>query len=159
MGKKSLERKKMLFVEDLSLLFQAVGLPHMAGRIYGWLLICHPPHQSATQLAEVLGGSKGSISTMTRLLMQLGLIERMGLPGHRRFYYHIKPGCWSEMLRKQLDQVRAMRRMAERGLALMKNDSPARRVRLHEMRDIHAFFERQMPTLMKRWEWDQARSK
>ena len=43
------------------------------------MLICDPPAQSAGELADVLGASKGSLSTMTRLLIQVGLIERAGL--------------------------------------------------------------------------------
>ena len=42
------------FVEEVGLLFEHAGLPRMAGRILGWLLICDPPHQSPGELAEVL---------------------------------------------------------------------------------------------------------
>ncbi len=57
----------------------AVHVTRMAGRMLGWLLICDPPHQSMNAIADVLQASKGSISTMTRLLIQLDLIERTGI--------------------------------------------------------------------------------
>ena len=41
------------FVEEAGIVFEQTGLPRMAGRIFGWLLICDPPHQSTDQLAEV----------------------------------------------------------------------------------------------------------
>jgi DNA-binding transcriptional regulator GbsR (MarR family) len=47
----------------------------MAGRILGWLLISDSPHQSSEQLVNGLEASKGSISSMTRLLIQINLIE------------------------------------------------------------------------------------
>ncbi|MFQ3629252.1 MAG: MarR family transcriptional regulator, partial [Cyanobacteriota bacterium] len=75
------------FVEEVGLMFELIGLPRMAGRIFGWLLISQPPHQSSGELAEVLQASKGSISSMTRLLIQLGLIERLPLPGDRRDFF------------------------------------------------------------------------
>ncbi len=67
------------FIEDMGILFEEMALPRMAGRIFGWLLMCEPLHQSAEELASVVGASKGSISSMTRLLIQSGVVERMGL--------------------------------------------------------------------------------
>ncbi|HIK15907.1 MAG TPA: MarR family transcriptional regulator [Leptolyngbyaceae cyanobacterium M33_DOE_097] len=140
------------YVEDVSVLFEMVGLPRMAGRIFGWLLISEPPYQSHSELAEVLQASKGSISTMTRLLMQIGLIERFSLPGQRRDYFRIKPDSWSEMMRQRIVQNTAFREIAERGLKLLQ-DTPAHlHQRLEEMRDIHAFCERELPVLLERWE-------
>lgn len=140
------------FVEEVGLLFETVGFPRMAGRVFGWLLISNPPHQSPGELAEVLQASKGSISTMTRLLEQIGLIERVSLPGHRRDYFRIKLNAWSELSKRRMEQVIAFRRLAERGLALLQNEPSDRTQRLQEMRDIHAFFEAELPLMLERWE-------
>ena len=79
MDKAQRQVEKKLLIEELGIIFKEVGLPRMAGRILGWLLICNPPYQSAAELSAVVGGSKGSISSMTRLLIQGGLMERMGI--------------------------------------------------------------------------------
>ncbi len=39
----------------------------------------------------------------TRLLIQLGLIERIGLPGDRRDYFHIRPNIWIEVVMRDID--------------------------------------------------------
>ncbi len=140
------------FVEEAGVLFEMVGLPRMAGRIFGWLLISNPPHQSPGELVEVLQASKGSISTMTRLLVQIGLIERISLPGQRRDYFRIRPNAWSELTRQRLIQISAFRRLAEQGLNLLHTENPHLLERLEEMRDMHAFLEQEMPQLLKRWE-------
>lgn len=140
------------FVEEVGLLFELVGLPRMAGRVFGWLLVSNPPHQSPAELVEVLQASKGSISTMTRLLVQLGLIERMSLPGERRDYFRIRLNAWSELTKRRLAQITAFRELAERGLSLLENSPPHLRLRLEEMRDIHAFLEQELPAVMQRWE-------
>lgn len=140
------------FVEEVGLMFELAGLPRMAGRIFGWLLISNPPHQSNNELVEVLQASKGSISTMTRLLIQIGLIERLSIPGERRDYFRIKPDAWSQMTKQRTAQLKAFRQLAERGLELLKDTHPARQQRLREMRDIHFFLERELPLLDKRWE-------
>jgi DNA-binding transcriptional regulator GbsR (MarR family) len=146
------------FVEEVGLLFELVGLPRMAGRIFGWLLISDPPQQSSGTLAEVLQASKGSISTMTRLLVQIGLIERVSLPGDRRDYFQIKPHAWTQLAQQRLAQITAFRQMAERGLQLMEGSSPALQKRLQEMRDVHAFWERELPLINQRWQQEQQKN-
>jgi DNA-binding transcriptional regulator GbsR (MarR family) len=143
------------FVEEVGLMFELAGLPRMSGRIFGWLLISNPPQQSHSEIAEVLQASKGSISTMTRLLIQIGLIERVSLPGERRDYFQIKPNAWSQMTKQRMAQITAFRQLAEKGLDLLKDTSPRLQQRLQEMRDIHAFLERELPLLDERWEAEQ----
>ncbi len=139
------------FVEEVGLMFELIGLPRMAGRIFGWLLISQPPHQSSGELAEVLQASKGSISSMTRLLIQLGLIERLPLPGDRRDFFQIKPHAWSQLHEQQLARIAAFRKLSERGLDLLKNQSPESQQRLREMYDYHAFWEQELPRVHQRW--------
>jgi DNA-binding transcriptional regulator GbsR (MarR family) len=146
-----LQSDRQHFVEEVGLLFETVGFPRMAGRVFGWLLISNPPHQSPGELAEVLQASKGSISTMTRLLEQLGLIERMSLPGQRRDYFRIKLNAWSELSKRRMDQITAFRKLAERGLTLLQAEPSELTERLREMHDIHAFFEAELPLILDRW--------
>lgn len=144
------------FIEEVGLMFEVGGLPRMAGRVFGCLLISNPPQQSHGELAEVLQASKGSISTMTRLLIQLSLIERVSLPGDRRDYFQIKPKAWKHLTEQHLAQVVAFRQLADRGLDLLQGSAPHLRIRLQELRDIHAFLERELPRLNQRWEQEQA---
>lgn len=136
-------------------MFELVGLPRMSGRIFGWLLISEPPQQSTHELVEVLQASKGSISTMTRLLIQIGLIERVSIPGARRDYFQIKPHAWSQMTKQRSAQITAFRQLAEKGLVLMQDAPELAKERLQEMRDVHAFLERELPRLDERWEQEQ----
>ena len=136
-------------------MFELVGFPRMSGRILGWLLISDPPQQSTSDLVEVLQASKGSISTMTRLLIQIGLIERVGLPGERRDYFQIKPQAWSQLTKQRIAQIITFRQLAEKGLSLLEGQPSNLKDRLQEMRDIHAFWERELPLLDERWEQEQ----
>jgi DNA-binding transcriptional regulator GbsR (MarR family) len=146
---------KAHFVEEVGLLFELVGLPRMAGRIFGWLLISETPYQSSGVLAEMLKASKGSISTMTRLLLQIGLIERVSISGDRRDYFQIKPHAWTQLAQQRLTQITAFRQVAERGLELLHEHPPAIQKRLQEMRDIHVFWERELLLLNQRWQQEQ----
>jgi len=144
--------EKKQFVEEVGLFFEQSGMPRMAGRILGWLLISDPPHQTTGELSEALMASKGSISTTTRLLIRIGLIERISLPGQRRDYFRFKPGAWHQLLKEGLVQTTTARQLAERGLELLEGKAHVNRQWLEEMRDIYAFFEREFPVLVERWE-------
>jgi biotin operon repressor len=76
------------FIESIGVLWEADGLPRIAGRIVGYLIV-QPEPCSLDELAAGLGVSKASISTDARRLEQLGLITRVSLPGDRRDYYMI----------------------------------------------------------------------
>ena len=141
------------FVEDVGIAFEQTGLPRTAGRIFGWLLISDPPHQSTSELAEALMASRGSISSMTRLLIQMGTIERISLTGVRHGYFHLRHDAWQHMIKHGLeDEIKMFRQLAEHGLELLADKIPLDRKGLEEMRDIYTFFERKFPALVERWE-------
>ena len=58
------------FVEEMGQALAGYGMTPMAGRVWGWLLICDPPEQTAAELAEALGASRGAISGTARILEQ-----------------------------------------------------------------------------------------
>ena len=140
------------FIEDFGLVFEQSGLPRMAGRILGRLLLSDPPHQSTDQLTEALMASRGSISTTTRLLIQIGLIERVSLPGVRHDYFRIRTGALQQLLKQKAELIVIFRQLAERGLELLEGKAPLTRQGLEEMCNMYAFFEREFPALLERWE-------
>lgn len=140
------------FIEESGVLYEEFGLPRMAGRIVGLLLICDPPHQSLTGLGDALQASKGSISTMTRLLLQFGMIRRTTIPGDRRSFVFLPPGVLSQSIQQQVSRTARFRKLGEEGLRAIAGSKPERQVRLREMVDFHRFLEREMPALIERWE-------
>ena len=141
------------FVEEVGIVFEHTGLPRMAGRIFGWLLISDPPHQSTDELAEALLASKGSISTSTRFLIQMGLVERYVIPGVRHDHFRLRQDALQWIVKHGLqDEIRLFRNIAEKGLGLMKDKASVRRQWLEEMHDRYTFLEQEFPALMERYE-------
>src|SRR5262245_47058943 len=128
------------------------GLPRMAGRVLGYLLVADPPRQSIADLMEALKASNGSISTMTRLLEQQGYIDRIGVPGDRRDYFTVRDGGWSKLLVNAQAGVAAFRALMERALELLPSRSHPSRLTLEEGRDFFLFLEEQLPEALARWE-------
>jgi hypothetical protein len=140
------------FVEEVALFYERFGLPRMAGRILGWLLVCEPQQQTMAEMARALGGSKASMSTMTRLLLPLRLIERVRRPGERQDRFGIRPGLWAEGFRREVASYGAARAMYARGLDALAGRAAAARARLEDARDLYAFFEAEVPKVLARFE-------
>jgi DNA-binding transcriptional regulator GbsR (MarR family) len=146
------EAEKKLFVEEVGIVFEQTGLPRMAGRIFGWLLVADPPHQNVDQIGKALLASRGSISTTTRLLIQHGLVERLSMPGVRHDYFRLRVDALDRMVERGIeDEVRMFRQLAERGLGLVTDKTSPTRKRLEEMRDLYIFLEKELPVLCERW--------
>ena len=145
------QAKEKQFVEEVGILFEQTGMPRMAGRILGWLSVSDSPHQTISDMEKALMASKGSISTMTRLLIRIGLIERISLPGQRRDYFCNKIGAYHQLLGDSLDQIKIFRQLMEHGLELTKGKAHANRQWLEEMRDMYVFMEQEFPALVERF--------
>ena len=140
------------FIEEVGIVFEQTGLPRMSGRMFGWLLISDPPYQSASELAEVLMASKGSISTTIRLLVQMGIVERFIIPGQRHDHFRLKEDALLMIIRHGLeDEVKMFRDLAERGLTLMKKEPEARKQWLEEMHSRYEYLEKALTNSMKEY--------
>ncbi len=137
------------FIEDIALFFERIGMPRMAGKILGVLLIADPPAQSITEIGEKLNASKSSVSIMARLLVENGLIERVASPVPRRDYYRFKEGGWILYMRQWLALMRELHKITERGLSLMDAQPDAMKERLLEAHDLFSLLEERFPALLE----------
>lgn len=140
------------YIEDSADLMEEHGLPRMAGRVMGALIICVPPHLSHEELADLLQASKGSISMSTQLLVRLDIVERISLPGHRRHYYRLRKHLWNELLSTRVEHIQKHLKMVDDGLALLKNEPIEAKMRLIELQVFSDFVLEALPELADRWE-------
>ena len=129
------------WVEEAARLFEAGGVPRMAGRALAFLLVADPPEPTAKEVG------KGALSPALGYLVRLHLLERFRRPGERADRYTMRPGAWRRILEEQARMLGRFRELAERGLALV-GENP----RLREVRDLYAFLEREFPLLLAKLE-------
>jgi DNA-binding transcriptional regulator GbsR (MarR family) len=139
------------FIEDTGDLMDEHGLPRMAGRVVGALLICSPPHVSLDELAEALQASKGAISMTTQLLLRLGIIDRISLPGHRKHYFQIDASLWESLFFDRFDHIERHLALVRKGLEQMKDEPVEAKRRLIEMQAFFDFVLEELPGLSARW--------
>lgn len=138
-------------VEQMAQLMSGGGMPRVAGRLWAYLLICDPPQQSAADLAETLHASRGAISGAVRILETAGLVRRTTRRGDRKEYFHVPPGAIVTILQARLPVTTAWRRLADHGLDLLADRPPEQRARMQELRDVYAFMEQELPTMLERF--------
>ncbi|TVT44308.1 MarR family transcriptional regulator [Amycolatopsis rhizosphaerae] len=112
------------------------GVPPIAGRILGWLMICDPPEQSAGQIAAAIGASKASLATNMRLLTEAKFVRRRSRPGERTHYYQVDDNAWETVVRRRLAGLAGFRDLAADGMALAGAGSD-RAERLRVAHDVY----------------------
>lgn len=137
------------FVERMGLCTEAEGLPRIAGRIFGFLLV-QPAECSLDDMASALGVSKASISTDTRRLEQLGFLERSSRPGDRRDYYAISRDVVPRSLEVRLERMRRFHELLDEARSLPIR-STAVRHRLDDLETAHLHMVQAVVELQQLW--------
>jgi len=140
------------FIENTADLMEEHGLPRMAGRVIGALMICMPPYLDHDELAEQLQASKGSISMSTQLLMRMNFVERISLPGQRRHFYRLQENLWNNFLSEVVSHINKEREVVMDGLVALEGEPVEMKRRLIEMLVVSDFVLEEWPGLVSRWE-------
>lgn len=139
------------FVEKMALTLESEGLPRIAGRLFGFLLV-HPEAYSLDELAEQLQVSKASISTNARHLVDHGILERISTPGDRRDFYRMDLDAWAGMLRAAQQKWNAMRELLTAGAASLPDEMETARTRLIDAEQFHLLLLDGVERMIERWE-------
>ncbi|HEY3523207.1 MAG TPA: MarR family transcriptional regulator, partial [Candidatus Limnocylindrales bacterium] len=139
------------FVEEMGRVLASYGMTPMAGRMWGWLLICEPPEQTAADIADALRASRGAISGTARILANAGFIRRTTHRGDRREWFNAQPEALESFMRNAGRIYAQLRAVAERGLEAISDRPAESRERLEEMRDLLAYVEHEVPAIVDRF--------
>lgn len=138
------------FVDQMGILMVRSGGSVTMGRILGHMLICDPPEQSLSEIADGLGISKASASMLTRQLEQLGLLTRVPGKG-RSTTYRMPIGNWTEVMREQIALAHLFVDLADQGLDLVKGGSDEGE-RLEDLRGFYQEMADEMTDFARRYE-------
>jgi hypothetical protein len=139
------------FTTRLAAMLSDAGFPRMPARVFVALLCTDSGRLTAAELAGAVQGSAGAVSGAVRYLVGLGLVDREHLPGSRKDLYRVRPDAWHAALVRRDAMVHRFTSTLADGVATLGPDTPAGR-RLAETRDFFAFWQREMPALLERWE-------
>jgi DNA-binding transcriptional regulator GbsR (MarR family) len=129
------DARREQFIERMGLMLEIDGLPRIAGRILGYLLIT-PSECSLEDLASELGVSRASVSNDARRLTQIGVLERRSRPGDRRDYYSISPDGFRHSIQERIEKMRRFHGLIDEAREL-SGDSPEILERLAAWDEAH----------------------
>lgn len=144
------EEKLLEFAEEFALVYE-LDVPRIAGKILGYLLVCDPPTRTQRELAEMLSASRGSVSTMTRLLERFGWIERVSVPGQRQVRYRVGADAWARHAEVHLERAHSLYNVAVRGQSLLESSRPGITERIDITVEFLDYWRHGMPLLLDGW--------
>jgi DNA-binding transcriptional regulator GbsR (MarR family) len=145
-----MDREELRFTEEMGAVFDRSGWSRMAGRVWGYLLIVDAEQLSATELVDALDASLSSVSSATRELMGLGMLDRIRQPGERRDYFTIHHGSMLNLVRRRFEMVEVLEDLAERGRESF-GDRPIAQPHLEELNQVYAWFAQELPLVVERY--------
>lgn len=146
-----MDRSTAQFVETMGLALEADGLPRIAGRIFGLLLVSEDA-LSLDEMAAELRVSKGSVSTNTRLLEQRGVLEQVSRPADRRDYYRVPQDLFSHTMAQRLDRWQRFHETIGAARTSLPIRSPEVRERLEEYEKAYAYMSQVIREALARWQ-------
>jgi DNA-binding transcriptional regulator GbsR (MarR family) len=135
-------------VAHMGVWFSNLGVPRAAGQLFGYLLVCDPAEQSASEIAAGIGMSRASVSSSARLLASMNAIEERHRVGDRKTYYRLRSAWWIEVTTAKLNGFTELADMARRSRAaggLTRTDG------LDELIEFSEFWAQEIPRLVERW--------
>ncbi|PRX97654.1 GbsR/MarR family transcriptional regulator [Allonocardiopsis opalescens] len=126
------------WAEQVAMYLARDGVPPIAGRILGRLMVCDPPEQSAAQLSAAIGASRASLTMNLRLLTGMGFLTWRTRPGDRTMYYRMADDAWQAVVRKQIAGIAAFLDVTRQGLDLLGPESD-RAARVRQAHDTYAW--------------------
>lgn len=147
---KALHPAAVEFIEQISLIAEADGLPRISGRIVGLLVIRQEP-VAFDELVEQLQVSRGSVSTNTRLLESKGVIRRVSRLGERRDLFEVGPDFLERMLYRQLERHRAMQRVSSQARKRLPAGHTAPKEALKRLEELSALLLKTTEKALATW--------
>jgi len=139
------------FVDQMGVAAEHDGLPRIAGRLFGALLLSEEP-RSLDDLAARLGASKASVSTDARRLLERGIVERHARPGDRRDYYALAPDFFDRVIRHRLGRWNTIRGLVADLSRSAPALAPVARRRAEYIEAFHAFVLARIDEALRDWE-------
>lgn len=134
-AKAALEARE-LFIERNAIQAETGGLPRIAGRLIGIFLLDGGPISFA-ELAERMQASRASVSTNTRLLERLGIIERVAMRGERQDFFSLRANPFLIVLEQSIADCQRFTTYVDELLAASPLPADAT-ARLQQAQDFHA---------------------
>jgi DNA-binding transcriptional regulator GbsR (MarR family) len=138
------------FVEAIATVAErSWGMSRTAGRVWATLLTTDRNALTTDDLMTALGASRGSVSTILRTLEQIGIVQRVSMPGDRKHYFRAPSAATA--IEMELASIETLRKLMAKALVTLPHGHNTALERLREYHDLLAFFQDGYGDLIRRW--------
>jgi DNA-binding transcriptional regulator GbsR (MarR family) len=125
------------FIDRMGVVAEADGLSRIAGRIMGLMVVEGGP-LSFSEIAERLDVSRASVSTNTRFLERIGIIERVTVKGSRQDHFQLAEAPYARLLEGSIARMKKAEDVVADAKAGLSPEDSERRRRLEELGTFYA---------------------
>ncbi|MBQ1093744.1 hypothetical protein [Streptomyces sp. B93] len=122
------------------------------GYVFGYLMICTPVQQRASQIIEALGVTREDVERVSQLLVTPGVFERRDEPGDDDFLMWLPDGNWPKAVRYSLVNMPRFHEVLRRGLEVLADAPPERRERIATLEHLYRHLAVEIPAVFDRYE-------
>ncbi len=139
------------FIDRMGLIAEADGLSRIAGRIMGLMVVEGGP-MSFSEIAGRLDVSRASVSTNTRFLERVGVIERVTIKGSRQDHFQLAKAPYAQLLEGSVARMKKAAGVVADAKAQLSPEETERRRRLDELGAFYAALAETFEELVARFE-------
>lgn len=148
----NLSEKQKEVIEKMGITQEKYGFQPAAARIMGLLYVSDSTELTFEQITETLKISKSATSNAINLLLQTRMIEYTTYLGDRKRYFRLKISNWRENFAKKIEEMTNLNLVLEEVLKVRTKETVAFNNSLEEFIDFLNFMNKQLPTLLQKWE-------
>jgi hypothetical protein len=138
------------FIERFAMVLAALGMPPMPSRVWVASMVAEGETVTSGEIGERLGVSPAAISGAVKYLLQVGLLERVAVPGSRRQHFRADANQWAKTFVARRRGMEELSALAGDGAALV-GPATLPGSRLAELGDFFDYIASEIPRLVESW--------
>lgn len=128
------------------------GMQPASARVLALLLVSDRTELTFDEIREALNISKSAASGAINLLLSIGKIEYMTLPGDRKRYFRNRIFNWKEEMLCNVEGLTAVSKFMKEVLSQRPPETKEFNAAIEEIVDFLDFFNKEIPEVFKKWE-------
>lgn len=146
------------FVHKIAENYLADGMQLEHGYVIGWMMICSPAKQSASQIAAALDIPREPVDWVAGLLTPAGVFTREEIAGGDDYYLTIDEAAWPNVLERSFRQIPAFYLTFQQGMEMFKDEPEERTERLRRMEELYGVLSQKMEGVFDAFEAHRTRA-
>ena len=139
-------------VEEFGVMLEKFGRTPMEARVFAYLLLAEPPHQSFDEIREFLNASKSAISNALKRLQEEGSVHYITFSGDRKRYFKLNLPGWQKKLSDTAKNLVSFNAMLKETLDQRKDSRYQDfNEELQNVLKFHLYFSEELDKIIDRW--------